>query len=57
MAQDILRELDTVARLGGDAFGLLLPATTAMGATWVEDKLLMADLTRWLQESHRAVAT
>ena len=37
--------------------GLLLPATTAMGATWVADKLLMADLTRWLQESNRAVAT
>jgi diguanylate cyclase (GGDEF)-like protein len=55
--QGILRESDTVARLGGDEFGLLLPATIAMGATWVADKLLMADLTRWLQESHWAAAT
>ena len=44
--QGILRESDTVARLGGDEFGLLLPAITAMGATWVADKLHMADLIR-----------
>jgi DNA-binding transcriptional regulator YhcF (GntR family) len=42
-----------VARLGGDEIGVLLPATTARAATWVVDKLLMADLTRWVQESHR----
>jgi diguanylate cyclase (GGDEF)-like protein len=53
--QAILRQSDTVARLGGDEFGLLLPATTAMGATWVADKLLMALEQPFVLEGHSFV--
>ena len=53
--QTILRESDTVARLSGDEFGLLLPATTAIGATWVADKLLMALEQPFVLEGHSFV--
>jgi diguanylate cyclase (GGDEF)-like protein/PAS domain S-box-containing protein len=38
--KDILREVDTVSRLGGDEFIFLLPNTDASGASHIAEKLL-----------------
>jgi diguanylate cyclase (GGDEF)-like protein len=40
--QNVLRETDTLARLDGDEFAALLPATDTAGATVVAQKLLRA---------------
>ncbi|MEI8171739.1 MAG: EAL domain-containing protein, partial [Rhodoferax sp.] len=52
-----VREQDTVSRLGGDEFILLLPDTDAAGAARVADKLLKAALLPILIEEHELTVT
>jgi len=52
-----VREQDTVSRLGGDEFILLLPDTDAAGAARVADKLLRAALLPILIEEHELTVT
>ena len=52
-----VREQDTVSRLGGDEFILLLPDTDAAGASNVADKLLQAALVPIQVEQHELTVT
>jgi diguanylate cyclase (GGDEF)-like protein/PAS domain S-box-containing protein len=52
-----VREQDTVSRLGGDEFILLLPDTDAAGAAQVADKLLRAALWPIQVEQHELTVT
>lgn len=52
-----VREQDTVSRLGGDEFILLLPDTDAPGAARVADKLLQAALMPFQIEQHELTVT
>jgi diguanylate cyclase (GGDEF)-like protein len=52
-----VREQDTVSRLGGDEFILLLPDTDAAGAARVADKLLQAALKPMLIEANELTVT
>ena len=52
-----VREQDTVSRLGGDEFILLLPDTDAVGAAQVADKLLRAALWPIQVEQHELTVT
>ena len=52
-----VREQDTVSRLGGDEFILLLPDTDAYGAAQVADKLLLAALMPFQIEQHELTVT
>ena len=52
-----VREQDTVSRLGGDEFILLLPDTDAVGAAHVADKLLQAALMPIQIEQHELTVT
>lgn len=52
-----VREQDTVSRLGGDEFILLLPDTDAAGAARVADKLLQAALMPFQIEEHELTVT
>ena len=53
----VVREQDTVSRLGGDEFILLLPDTDAAGAARVADKLLQAALMPFQIEQHELTVT
>jgi diguanylate cyclase (GGDEF)-like protein len=52
-----VREQDTVSRLGGDEFILLLPDTDATGAAHLADKLLQAALMPFQIEQHELTVT
>lgn len=52
-----VREQDTVSRLGGDEFILLLPDTDAVGAASVAKKLLQAALLPFQIEQHELTVT
>jgi diguanylate cyclase (GGDEF)-like protein/PAS domain S-box-containing protein len=52
-----VREQDTVSRLGGDEFILVLPDTDAAGAGHVADKLLQLALEPFLLEQHELTVT
>jgi len=52
-----VREQDTVSRLGGDEFILLLPDTDAAGAAHVAEKLLHAALLPFQIEQHELTVT
>jgi len=52
-----VREQDTVSRLGGDEFILLLPDTDAAGAAHVAEKLLVAALLPFQIEQHELTVT
>lgn len=52
-----VREQDTVSRLGGDEFILLLPDTDAVGAAHVADKLLQAAMLPFQIEQHELTVT
>ncbi|MDO9196043.1 bifunctional diguanylate cyclase/phosphodiesterase [Rhodoferax sp.] len=52
-----VREQDTVSRLGGDEFILLLPDTNAEGAARVADKLLQTALMPFQIEQHELTVT
>jgi diguanylate cyclase (GGDEF)-like protein/PAS domain S-box-containing protein len=52
-----VREQDTVSRLGGDEFILLLPDTDALGATRVAEKILQAALVPFQIEQHELTVT
>lgn len=55
--RSMVREQDTVSRLGGDEFILLLPETNADGAAHVAGKLLEALALPLLVNSHELVVT
>ena len=55
--QAVVREQDTVSRLGGDEFILLLPDTDATGAVQVAQKLLQAALMPFQIEQHELTVT
>ena len=55
--KSVVREQDTVSRLGGDEFILLLPDTDAVGAAHVADKLLQAALKPFQIEQHELTVT
>lgn len=55
--KSVVREQDTVSRLGGDEFILLLPDTDAIGAAHVADKLLQAALMPFQIEQHELTVT
>ena len=55
--KDAVREQDTVSRLGGDEFILLLPDTDAVGAAHVAEKLLHAALLPFQIEQHELTVT
>jgi diguanylate cyclase (GGDEF)-like protein/PAS domain S-box-containing protein len=55
--RSIVREQDTVSRLGGDEFILLLPDTDADGAARVAEKLLQAALMPFQIEQHELTVT
>jgi len=50
--KSVLREVDTIARFGGDEFIVLLPNTSINGATQVTQKLLTAVKEPFLISSH-----
>ncbi|OGB35038.1 MAG: diguanylate cyclase [Burkholderiales bacterium RIFCSPLOWO2_12_FULL_61_40] len=52
-----VRDQDTVSRLGGDEFILLLPDTDAYGASQVADKILQAALLPFQLEQHELTVT
>jgi diguanylate cyclase (GGDEF)-like protein/PAS domain S-box-containing protein len=52
-----VRDQDTVSRLGGDEFILLLPDTDSIGAAEVADKLLQAALMPFHIEQHELTVT
>lgn len=54
---ETVREQDTVSRLGGDEFILLLPDTDAAGAAQVAEKLLQAALRPFQIEQHELTVT
>jgi len=53
----VVREQDTVSRLGGDEFMLLLPDTDAEGAALVAEKLIQAALVPFQIERHELTVT
>ena len=53
----VVREQDTVSRLGGDEFILLLPDTDAAGAAQVAEKLIQAALSPIQIEQHELTVT
>jgi diguanylate cyclase (GGDEF)-like protein/PAS domain S-box-containing protein len=53
----VVREQDTVSRLGGDEFMLLLPDTDAQGAALVAEKLIQAALLPFQIEQHELTVT
>ena len=55
--RDAVREQDTVSRLGGDEFILLLPDTDAAGASHVAEKLLLTALIPFQIEQHELTVT
>jgi diguanylate cyclase (GGDEF)-like protein/PAS domain S-box-containing protein len=55
--RDVVREQDTVSRLGGDEFILLLPETDAAGAAHVAEKLLLTALIPFQIEQHELTVT
>lgn len=55
--KSVVREQDTVSRLGGDEFILLLPDTDAVGAAHVANKLLQAALLPFQIEQHELTVT
>lgn len=55
--QSVVRDEDTVSRLGGDEFILLLPGTDANGTAHVARKLLQAVSQHYLIEQHELVIT
>jgi len=55
--KSVVREQDTVSRLGGDEFILLLPDTDAVGAAQVADKILRAALLPMQVEQHELTVT
>ena len=52
-----VRDQDTVSRLGGDEFILVLPETDAVGAAHVADKLLESALVPFQIEQHELTVT
>lgn len=52
-----LREEDTVSRLGGDEFIIVLPGVDANGAAHVASKLLEAVSLSWKFDQHELIAT
>jgi diguanylate cyclase (GGDEF)-like protein/PAS domain S-box-containing protein len=52
-----MRDEDTVSRLGGDEFILVLPDTDVDGAARVADKLLRTIAQNYINESHELVVT
>ena len=52
-----VRDQDTVSRLGGDEFILVLPDTDALGAAHVAEKLMCAALEPFNIESHELTVT
>lgn len=55
--QSVVREQDTVSRLGGDEFILVLPDTDAVGAAHVAEKLLQSALLPFEIEQHELTVT
>ncbi len=55
--KDTVREEDTVSRLGGDEFILLLPDADTEGATYVAEKLLQAIARSYQIEQHELSIT
>jgi len=55
--QSVVRDEDTVSRLGGDEFILLLPGTDTNGTAHVARKLLQAVSQHYLIEQHELVIT
>ncbi len=55
--QSVVRDEDTVSRLGGDEFILLLPGTDTDGVVHVARKLLQAVSQHYLIEQHELVIT
>ncbi len=53
----LVREQDTVSRLSGDEFVLVLPDTDALGAAHVAEKLLQAAAEPFEIESHELIVT
>ena len=53
----LVREQDTVSRLSGDEFILVLPDTDAVGAAHVAEKLLAAATEPFVIEAHELVVT
>lgn len=53
----VVREQDTVSRLGGDEFILVLPATDAVGAAHVAEKLLLSALQPFEIAQHELTVT
>ncbi|MDO9196258.1 EAL domain-containing protein [Rhodoferax sp.] len=53
----VVRDQDTVSRLGGDEFILVLPDTDAVGAAHVADKLLQSALVPFELEQHELTVT
>ncbi|MES2879916.1 MAG: EAL domain-containing protein, partial [Pseudomonadota bacterium] len=53
----VVREQDTVSRLGGDEFILVLPDTNAVGAAHLADKLLQAACVSFEIEQHELTVT
>lgn len=53
----LVREQDTVSRLSGDEFILVLPETDALGAAHVAEKLLQAAAEPFEIESHELIVT
>jgi len=53
----VVREQDTVSRLGGDEFMMLLPDTDAAGAAQVAEKLIQAALVPFQIERHELTVT
>lgn len=55
--QTAVRDQDTVSRLGGDEFILVLPETDAVGAAHVAEKLLQSALVPFQLEQHELTVT
>lgn len=55
--RSIMREEDTISRLGGDEFILLLPGTDADGAAQVAEKLLWAVAQHYQIAQHELIVT
>ena len=55
--QSVVRDQDTVSRLGGDEFILLLPDTDAAGASMVAEKLLQATQPFFKVHEHELAVT